>query len=125
MKVTIIEPPRTFEVGLGEIVQMRDCAHVSLAVNEQLTLFTETGAELDVARKEWGFYATPSLNSRLPRFGLRGALLKNRLGHYFVVLVETGKEPSFLEYLRVEGLQVTSWLDDDGLGRIERGAQLP
>jgi hypothetical protein len=119
VKFTILDPPRTFEVGLGQIVHMRDCAHVALAPDEQLTLFTEAGAELDVARKEWGFYATPSLNNRLSRFGLRGALLRNRLGHYFIVLVESGQESRFMEYTQIEQLHVTTWLDESGLARIE------
>jgi hypothetical protein len=52
---------------------------------------TKSGAEYDVAAKDWGFYATPSLNGRLQQFGLRGVLIRNRgTGRYFVLLVEPG-----------------------------------
>ena len=65
------DPPREFEVGYGETIVMRDCGRVELDADEQVTFTTESGAEYDVARKSWGFYATPSLNGRLTGFGLR------------------------------------------------------
>ena len=40
---------------------------VYLAPNEQLTFVTENKNRYDVARKYWGFYATPSINSRLKK----------------------------------------------------------
>jgi len=122
MQLTVNDPPRTFEVGLGERLEMRDCAHIDLDANEQITLITDSGAEYDVARKSWGFYATPSLNSRLLRFQLRGVLVKNRLDHFFVMLVEQGHEPEFERYLSVEGLKVVCWLDStEALQRLEAG----
>lgn len=122
MQLTVNDPPRTFEVGLGERLEMRDCAHIVLDANEQITLTTDSGAEYDVARKSWGFYATPSLNSRLLRFQLRGVLVKNRLDHFFVMLVEQGHEPEFEHYLTVEGLKVVCWLDStEALQRLEAG----
>ena len=74
-----------------------------------------------MARKDWGFYATPSLNGRLKNFALRGVMIKNRIGRYFIMLVEAGKEDLFQRYLDVEGLEVVTWLDDDApLERLER-----
>lgn len=52
-----------------------------------------------VARKSWGFYATPSLNGQLVTFGLRGALVKEPRNRYFVMLVQAGKEEDFFAYL--------------------------
>lgn len=111
MKFTLNDPPRVFEVGFGEPIQMKDCAHIQLEADEQITLVTESGGEYDVARKSWGFYATPSLNGRLEHFGLRPVLLKSRINRYFLVLVERGKEPDFERYLDVEGLKVVCWMD--------------
>ena len=92
--------------------EMRDCGSVALAPDEQLTFLTEGGAEYDVARKDWGFYATPSLNGRLEQFGLRGVLIKNRgTGRYFVLLVEKGKETAFDAYCAQENLALIAWLD--------------
>src|SRR5688500_15090851 len=91
---------------------MHDCGAVRLEADEQLTFVTEAGGELDVARKDWGFYATPSLNGRLQDFGLRGVLIRNRLtDRYFVLLVEQGRETAFDVYLAQERCDVVAWLD--------------
>lgn len=120
MKLHVVEPPREYEVGFGETIVMRDCGRLELEPDEQVTLTTESGAEYDVARKDWGFYATPSLNSRLAGFGLRGVLVRNRLGRYFVLLVEGGHEQSFERYVDVEHLRVVTWLDtDEALERLD------
>ena len=105
-------PPRRFPVGIVGDIEMKDCGTLRLAPDEQVTLVTESGAEYDVARKDWGFYATPSLNGRLEQFGLRGVLIKNRgTGRYFVLLVEKGREPAFDAYCAQENLAVIAWLD--------------
>ena len=77
MKFVEKSPPRRFTVGSAVKFEMRDCGTLALAPDEQVTLLTESGAEYDVARKDWGFYATPSLNGRLESFGLRGVLIRN------------------------------------------------
>lgn len=116
------DPPRRFEVGFGPKVTISDCGRLHLAADEQVTFLTESGAEYDVARKDWGFYATPSLNGRLSGFGLRGVLCRNRIGRFFVMLVERGREPSFQTYVDDEQLEIVSWLDDDAaLGRLAAG----
>ena len=105
-------PPRRFAVGNAVKFEMRDCGSVSLAPDEQVTFVTDSGTEYDVARKDWGFYATPSLNGRLEQFGLRGVLIKNQdTGRYFVLLVEKNHEASFDAYCRQENLAVIAWLD--------------
>jgi hypothetical protein len=104
--------PRRFAVGNADKIEMRDCGMLALEPDEQVTLVTESGAEYDVARKEWGFYATPSLNGRLESFGLRGVLIRNTLtGRYFVLLVERGREDKFGAYMAREGLEIVVWLD--------------
>ena len=124
MKFDEKDPPRVYEVGFGETIQMHDCGELRLEPDEQVTLTTEAGAEYDVARKDWGFYATPSLNSRLEGFGLRGVLVKNRLDRFFVLLVERGKEASFERYLGIEELELITWLDSsEALGELERRLQ--
>ncbi len=122
MRYKPIEPPRTFEVGLSETIELKDCARIELAADEQVTFVSASGSEYDLVRKSWGYYATPSLNNRLVRCGLRGVLVKNRLGHYFVLLVERGRTGAFEQYLEAEQLAIVSWLDaDHELQRIERG----
>jgi hypothetical protein len=106
-------------VGLSTQVELSDCAHLELQPDEQVTFVTASdcneggtrGVELDVVRKAWGFYATPSLNSRLVRKGLRAALVRNRLGHFFIVLIEQGKEALFEKYAADEELTHVAWMD--------------
>ena len=74
-----------------------------------------------MVRKSWGFYATPSTNQRLPRFGLRAVLVKSPDGKHYVWLVERGKEPQFQQYLEAEQQVVLCWLDrDEALARLAR-----
>ena len=53
-----------------------------------------------MTRKDWGYYATPSLNGRLPQKGLRPALMRNAANRFFIVLVEAGREDAFHKYLK-------------------------
>ena len=120
MKIVPIDPPRAFSVADG--ISMKDCARIELEPDEQVTFLTETGAEYDVARKSWGYYATPSLNGRLARFGLRAALVKNSSAKFYVMLVEKGREDDFAHYLSMENEHVVTWLDDDvPLQELEAG----
>ena len=121
VKVTRIDPPRAFEVGRTVKHAMHDCGRLELAPDEQVTFTTESGGEYDVARKSWGFYATPSLNARLARFGLRPVLVKNPEGRFFIFLVEQGKESEFERYLDQEAQRIVWWLDSDAhLASLER-----
>ena len=113
MKFEPKQPPRRFVVGNAAKFEMADCGTLRLAPDEQITFVTEAGGEYDVARKSWGFYATPSLNGRLEAFGLRGVLIRNRgTGRYFVLLVERGQEAAFETYLEAENLRIVHWLDN-------------
>ena len=119
-------PPRRFQVGNAVKFDMKDCGELMLGADEQVTLKTERGGEYDVARKEWGFYATPSLNGRLEQFGLRTVLIRNRdTGRYFILLVERGEEAGFDDYMAREGLELIAWMDStaalDALARQMRG----
>ncbi len=121
MKVFTHTPPRDFVVGANASITIRDCAHVALEPDEQVTFTTPAGGEYDVVRKSWGFYATPSLNSRLPRFKLRPALIRNNATrNFFVLLVEEGRESDFETYLADENLARICWLNDNAtLEQIE------
>lgn len=105
-----VDPPRTFTVGTA--IELKDCGRIELEMEEQVTFTTAAGGEYDVVRKSWGFYATPSLNGRLPRFGLRPALVRSAGGMYYVLLVERGHGPVFDDYLQAQQLELVIWLDD-------------
>ena len=106
------KPPREFTVGNKVLFPMHDCGRLALEPDEQVTFTTANGGELDVARKDWGFYATPSLNGRLESFGLRGVLIRNaQTGRYFMLVVESGREKDFEAYLSQESCEIVHWLD--------------
>jgi hypothetical protein len=113
MRLELTNPPRTFEVGFDRLGVIHDCGRVELQPDEQVTFTTPRGGEYDVTRREWGFYATPSTNSRLASFGLRTVLTTNRLGRAFVMLVESGHEKTFLAYAEADQLEIVAWLDTD------------
>ncbi|WP_395453936.1 hypothetical protein ACHMW5_08480 (plasmid) [Azospirillum melinis] len=120
MKFTPRQPSRVFRTGYGPFVDLSDCGQMQLEADEQITFITDGGAELDVVRKSWGYYGTPSLNSRLVSFGLRTALAKSRLNRYFVLIVEAGKEEEFFRYLETEDMPFIGWLDNEkALGAVE------
>lgn len=114
------QPPREFAVGFDKQGIIRDCGTMRLGPDEQITFKTDDGKEYDVTRKEWGFYAGPSLNGRLANFNLRAVLVKNRLERFFVLLVERGKEEAFNRYVAEEPLKIISWLDTtEALRRLQ------
>jgi SAM-dependent methyltransferase len=109
MKVTPIDPPRVFEVGVGNTIRLKDCARITLEPDEQVTFVTAGGAEYDVVRKQWGYYATPSLNGRLLHFGFQAALVRSG-ERFYVLLVEKDKHPDFQAYLQAQNMEVVCWL---------------
>lgn len=113
MKVLPKSPPRKFRVGRDGAVEIFDCGSICLEPDQQVTFTTPDGGAYDVARKDWGFYATPSLEGRLPDHGLRPVLARNAAGRSYVLLVEHGHETAFQAYLEQEGMTVVRWLDSD------------
>jgi hypothetical protein len=122
MIVTPCVPPRTFTAGRAAAVAMRDCGRVRLETDEQVTFVDGSGGEYDVARKSWGYYATPSLNHRLPRFGLRGVLVRNRQSHLFLLLVQRDRADEFERYRNEQELEIVMWLDQAADPAMPQGA---
>lgn len=120
MELDIKNPPRAYRCGTRQQIEIGDCGKISLEADEQLTFVTPNGAEYDLARKSWGFYATPSINGRLESFNLRTALTKNSVGRFFIMLVESDRETAFFEYLRDDEIEFVAWLDTGNLECIAR-----
>jgi hypothetical protein len=110
VKIRKLEPPREFQAGSARI---RHTADIVLEPGEQVTFVTPGGHEYDVVRKEWGYYATPSLNGRLRRQGFRSALVCNPEGKIFLRLVEREREEAFRAYLAEQQEALLCWLDSD------------
>jgi hypothetical protein len=124
MKLEIKDPPRRFPVGLKEIT-LAHVADMAREPDEMVTLSDGVGRELDVTRKDWGWYATPSLGGRLRRFGLRAAIMRNvDTRQCFVVLIEEGHEADWRRYMADERQELVLWLDDfDTLAKMPAQAQ--
>jgi len=105
-----IKPPRRFTAGSVEI---QHCANVELHPDEQVTFMTETGKEYDVMRKSWGYFATPSINHRLKKFGLRVVLIQDSMNKRFICLVEEGKEGEFRSFLNNDKASILCWFGSD------------
>jgi hypothetical protein len=106
-------PPREFLVGQKQDIVIADTGTVFLEDNEQVTFMTPDGKEYDVARKSWGYYATPSLAGRLKSFGFRPAIMRSKSsGHCYIILVEKGKIEELYQYLRDDNQELIVWLDD-------------
>ncbi|MGK5094689.1 hypothetical protein WDW89_22095 [Deltaproteobacteria bacterium TL4] len=121
MKVEPKDPPRTFEAGFEIKRTISDCGSIQLASDEQVTFLTEEKNEYDFTRKNWGFYMAPSLNGRLASFHLRPVLTKNRVGRYFLLAVEAGKETLFEKYLEEEKMEIIHWMDSsESLAYLEK-----
>lgn len=119
MKVKRNEPPRTYAVGKHNDIKISDCAHINLLPDEQVTFQTEQGSEYDVARKSWGYYATPSLNARLPGHGFTPLLVRSIADEkYFVFLLEQGCGAELESYLEEQGLEILCSLDQENLQKI-------
>jgi len=113
MKFKEVHPPREFRVGLENQIKIKDCGSMYLDSDEQITFLTDDGKEYDVGRKDWGFYATPSVNGRLKSFGFKTALVKNSFGMYYVMLVDNKMISEFQDYLIEEKQSVVQWLDEN------------
>ena len=113
MKILKTKPPRKFGVGLHGSIVITDCAKVYLDSDEQITFSDANDYEYDIVKKNWGYYATPSLNGRLENFKLKTALIIGENTKAFVLLVHTGKEEEFFEYLKIEKLNFICWLNKE------------
>ena len=112
MKIKNNNPPRKFSVGIKKKITISDCGNINLKNNEQISFITDDKKEYDVVRKEWGFYATPSINGRLKKQGFKTALVKNSHGLFYVMLVEKEKIELFKKYLLDEKNSLIKWLDE-------------
>ena len=106
MKIKIKKKSRKFKVNIGEKkIELSDLATINLKKNEQVT-FKYLNSEYDVAKKDWGYYATPSINGRLKKFGFRTFLVKNKSNKIYLFLVHKNKIKSFTKYCKEDNQQI-------------------
>ena len=106
------KPTRSFFVGKNEDIEIEDCGLIQLENNEMITFVTKDKKEWDVVKKNRGFYATSSINDRLNKQGFRCALVKNKKGSIFIMLIEKNKLDKFKGYISKEDNHILMWLDE-------------
>ena len=112
MKTNTIDPPRKFPVGLAEI-DISHTADIYLQDDEMVTFMAADNSEYDIVKKNWGYYATPSLGGRLLSFGLKAAIMRNiDTRQCFVILVQRDQLNALKKYMFEERQEIVMWLDD-------------
>ena len=109
MKINEKKPPREYKVGLQNQITIKDCGSIYLEHDEQVTFITKSDKEYDLARKDWGYYATPSINGRLKGFGFKTVLVKNSNDMLYVMIVDKDKMELFESYLEEENQVIVKW----------------
>lgn len=82
-------------------IKITDIGDMLLKNNEQLT-FKNGKSEYDVCKKNWGYYATPSINNRLKKFKFRTFLVRNSINNIYIFLVHKNKVLQFRKYIKEE-----------------------
>ena len=92
---------RKFKVGFNDII-LKEVAKIELNKNELVT-FVNGKSEYDIVKTNWGYYATPSINSRLKKFNIKTCIIRNKTTkNIFITLIEKNKTKVFKKYLKDE-----------------------
>ena len=112
MKYFLKKIPRIFKVGLLNNILIKDFGEIDLGEDEQITFLHVNNSRFDFVKKDWGFYATPSINGRLKNEGFKTALVKNGNGKIYIMAVHKTKQKLFKSYCERESQTVLDWLDE-------------
>lgn len=112
MKIEHISGGRRFRVGLDADITINHVANVRLNPNEQLTFQHPSEGEYDFVCKDWGFYASPSLNHRLRNEGFSSFLVRNDQGRVYLMVVKDSARKEFYKYCSKERQEIISDLSE-------------
>ena len=92
-------------------VCITDVASIVLNNDEQITLMEKNyNFQYDICKKNWGYYATPSLNYRLKKNNLSSYIVKCKNNNkIFIHLVKKSKKKDYLLYLKSENMEIINW----------------
>ena len=77
--------------------------------NEQVT-FKFNKKNYDFCQKEWGFYVSASINSRLKKEGFKIGLFKNKKNRRYIYAVDKDKKTIFQNFLKNTNHKLIKWL---------------
>ena len=110
MKIKLKKKPRIFYPNKKKKLKIADYGQILLEPNEQICLITNRNSKHEITRKEWGFYATQSINSRLKK-NFKTAITENSKKNIFIMMVEKKYINSFKKYCKEHRQKVLIWLD--------------
>lgn len=111
MKIKNIFPARKFLVGAKRNIRIKEVAFLKLQNNEQVVFNCFYPKKYDFVKKNWGYYATPSINSRLKNQGFKTALIQNKEKKIYLFVIDKKKISVFKKYCKQHSLKVYLWLD--------------
>jgi hypothetical protein len=111
VKINLVKKPRIFKVGIKDLIEIKEVAKINLKSNEQV-VFVSKKKKYDFVKKNWGYYATPSINGRLKDEGYKAALVKNEVSKIYLMVVDKDKIKVFKKYCKKEKQKIIKWLDE-------------
>lgn len=110
MKTEFNSYPREFAI---KGVTIKDWGKIYLEDNEMVSFKNVSGKECDFTAKNWGFYATPSVNGRLKNNGFKTALVVNETNQIYIMVVDCNKIDEFKNYLKNgQNNKIICWMDE-------------
>ncbi len=106
VKINLKKKIRKFKVGLKNNITLKDVGDITLNNNEIIT-FKFGRKNYDFGKKNWGFYISQSINSRVKKEGFKIALVKNIYGRYYLMAVSNKKK--FKDYCIKEKQKIIKW----------------
>jgi len=101
---------RSFKVGKN--IKLKCVGDIFLK-NDELITFRDKKKEFDITKKNWGYYATPSIDKRLKNYGYSTAIIQNKISkNIFIVLVDKKKKKIFSKYIKGENIKIIKWLHE-------------
>ena len=101
---------RKFKVGLDKhFLTITHKADILLKKDEMIN-FKFGKSNFDFVKKNWGFYATPSIDKRLKREGFKTAIVKNSFSNIYIMVVHRSKIKTFYKYCRDHKQKIIKWL---------------
>lgn len=85
---------------------------INLKPDQQITLINGK-SEYDIAKKNWGFYVTPSIQKRLKMFNLEVYLI-SKSKNYLLCLVKKNKKELFKSFLLKKKMKFIQNLSSTG-----------
>ena len=109
MRINKKKKPRKFLIN--KKIQLKDMGNILLKNDEQITFIHGKNQEYDVCKKNWGFYISQSINSRVKKEGFKIVLVKNIYDKYYLMAVSDQKK--FKEYCKKEKQKIIKWFNYD------------